>query len=81
MDAALHNLLLQALRTLYVLAAPLVLVLFVAGSIASIMQSALSVQEATMNYAVRLIAFVLLVYLLFPTMVQTLSGLMVQALQ
>lgn len=81
MNTNLHDVLVQGLHTLYLLSAPLVLVVFVAGSLASILQSALSVQEETMNYAAKLIALVLLLYLLVPSATQQLITLTEMALQ
>lgn len=75
MQDQLYDVCLLGLKTFYLIAAPTILVIFVAGSIASILQSAISVQEATMNYAVRLIAFVVLLYLISPTVVQSLIDL------
>ena len=81
MQDQMYDVFLMALKSLYLIAAPCVLVIFVAGSLASILQSAMSVQEATMNYAVRLIAFVLLLYLIMPAAVQSLTDLATFALK
>ena len=75
MNDQIYDAFLMALRTLYLVAAPALLVIFVAGSLASILQAAISVQEATMNYAVRLIAFVLLAYLILPAAIQSITDL------
>ena len=75
MHNQLYDVYLEGLRTFYLIAAPTVLVIFVAGSLASILQSALSVREATMSYAVKLIAFVILLYLILPTVVQSMMNL------
>lgn len=75
MQNQLYDVCLLALKTFYLIAAPTVLVIFVAGSIASILQSAMSVQEATMNYAVRMIAFVAMLYLITPTIIQSMLDL------
>lgn len=75
MSDQLYDVLTAALRTFYLIAAPTVLVIFVAGSIASILQSAMSIQDATMSYAVRLIAFVVLLYLILPTIVHSMTDL------
>ena len=81
MQDQIYDTFIMALRSLYLIAAPTVLVIFVAGSVASILQSAMSVQEATMNYAVRLIAFVILIYLIYPAAVRSISELTVFALK
>lgn len=75
MQGHLYDVYLEGLRTFYIIAAPTILVIFVASSLASILQSALSVQEPTMNYAVRLIAFVILLYLIAPTVIQSMISL------
>lgn len=81
MQNQLYDVFVMALNSLYLVAAPCVLVIFVAGSLASILQSAMSVHEATMNYAVRLISFVLLLYLLVPAAVQSVLDLTTFALK
>jgi type III secretory pathway component EscS len=80
MSNDIYDILILGLRSLYILSAPLILVVFVAGSLASILQSALSVQEETMNYAAKLIAFVLLMYLVVPSAAQQLLVLAERAL-
>lgn len=81
MENQIYDVFLMAIKSLYLIAAPTVLVIFVAGSLASILQSAISVQEATMNYAVRLIAFVLLLYLIMPAAVRSVTELTTFALK
>ncbi len=81
MSNQLYDVFLMALNSLYLVAAPSILVIFVAGSLASILQSAISVHEPTMNYAVRLIAFILLLYLILPAAIQTITDMAVFALK
>jgi flagellar biosynthesis protein FliQ len=81
MQNQLYDVFLMALKCLYLIAAPSILVIFVAGSLASILQSAMSVQEATMNYAVRVIALVLLLYLILPAAVRSITDLAAFALK
>lgn len=75
MDIEINEILLQALKALYLIGVPIVVVVFLASSLTSLLQSAMAVSESSVNYAVRLVAFVLLIYLLAPTLSQTLLSL------
>ena len=75
MSIEVSELLAQSLRALYLIGLPVVVVVFLASSVASILQSALAVREGSINYAIRLVAFILLAYLMMPSVSQTLITL------
>lgn len=81
MNAAIYDTILQALRAFYVVGLPVVVVLTVAGALAALLQTALGVQEQTVSYAVRLVAFVVLLYAFLPVAAQTVMSVAELALR
>jgi type III secretory pathway component EscS len=62
-----YDLLVQAIRAVFVIGAPIVIAAAVAGTVASVLQSAMTLSEPAVGYAVRLVAVVAVIYLMFPT--------------
>lgn len=75
MNVTVYDLVIQGARALYLLITPFVIALTVAGILTSVLQAALTIQEGSLNYAVRLITLVVLLYVFLPTASQTLIGL------
>jgi len=73
--------LILALRTLFVLVVPLVVIASVAGTLVSAIQSATTVQDPATAYVVRMVAVVLALYLLFPLFSQSFLTLLNAALR
>ena len=67
----LHN----ALRAVYLVGLPIVAVLTITSGLASILQTALGMNEHTLNFAMRLIALIVLLYIFTPAAADTLTGL------
>lgn len=77
----IQTLLFEALRTLYMILLPLVVAISLSGALISFLQSASTVQEQALSYAVRLLAFVLMLYLLLPMFSESLTLLARRAFQ
>jgi len=65
-DAVTAELLVEALRILFLLAVPVVIVTALAGTIISALQSATTIDEPALSYAIRLLAVIILFYFMFP---------------
>lgn len=70
-----------ALRTLFIVVGPVVLVLLVTSAVTALLQAAMAIQEPVMLYAVRLGSFLLLGYLMLPTWIAALKQLTLLAFE
>ena len=64
-----------ALKTIFMISLPVILVSAVAGTIVSALQSATGLSEPAASYAVRVAAVVVTLYLMFPLFAQSLVAL------
>ena len=62
----------EGTRTLFLVALPVVLSAAVAGTLISFLQAALSIQDSSAAYALRLLAVILVLYLMLPSFAQSL---------
>lgn len=60
----------EGIRTLFILGVPVVLVVSLAGTLSSVIQTVTSIQDPSISYAVRLIALVSLIYFFAPMIQQ-----------
>lgn len=60
----LYDVFIQGLRTLFVIGAPIVLALSIAGIVSSSLQAATSINDPASGYGIRLLALVVVLYLL-----------------
>jgi type III secretory pathway component EscS len=74
-DAQIYDLLIEALRCLFLYAVPAVAAVAVAGSLVAVLQSATSIKEPALNYGARLLALVLVLYLMLAAASQNLLSL------
>jgi len=65
----------QALRVLFLVGAPVIIILSLAGTLIAALQSATTIQEPALGYAVRMIALVALLYFFFPAASQSVLDL------
>ena len=71
----LDDLLILSIRTLILVVAPIVVVVSLAGTLVSALQSVTSVHEPAISFAVRLAALVATLYVLFPFISQSILTL------
>lgn len=77
----LQEFLVLALRTLLLLVVPLLLIVAIAGTLVSALQSVTTVHDPATSYVVRLLALVLALYLFFPLFSQSFLTLVTAALR
>ena len=70
-----YDLAVEALRALFLLAVPVVIVAAVAGTIIGALQSATTIQDSALSYAVRLGAVVALLYFMLPAINRSIMSL------
>jgi flagellar biosynthesis protein FliQ len=75
------DILIELLRTLFIVGLPVVLFLALAGTVAAALQSATTVVEPALGYAARLVALVIVGYLFLPTFIEAVSALALRAWQ
>lgn len=79
--AALYDLLLQGLRVLFILGIPSVAAMALAGLFISALQAATSINDPASRYGIRLLSFILVLYLMAGTISEQLSTLAASALR
>ena len=79
MDGITYDLVLETLRVLFIGAVPVVAAATVAGMIISVFQSATTIVDPSLGYAVRLIAVVVVLYFLVSSFAQSIMMLADQA--
>jgi len=75
MYGAEYDVIVQGLRVLFLVGFPVVIVLSIAGTVISALQAATTIRDPALGYAVRLIALVLVLYMILPSSLQALSSL------
>ncbi len=75
LDSATSQVLVDALRVLFLLGIPIVAALSLVSTLVAALQSATSIQEPVLGFGARLIVLVVLLYLMYPTFVSELSAL------
>lgn len=75
MDAQQYDLLLEALKVLFLLCLPVIVGLAIAGTLASVLQSVTGLNDPATLYALRLIALVMILYFFFSTMTESILNL------
>lgn len=78
-DPHMYDLVLQAMRALFLLCLPIVVCVSIAGTIMSLFQSATSIQELASGYGTRLLALIVALYFFLPSFARTLVALAEQA--
>jgi type III secretory pathway component EscS len=81
MDAQTQDVLLQAFRALFTVALPVCVVLSVAGSLVAGLQAVTSIHDSATAYTVRVLALVVLLYILLPGFVRVITSLAELALK
>ncbi len=76
-----YQILQEAMRVLFIVGLPLVLVTAIAGTIAAALMAATTIHEPALDYAVRLVVVVVVLFFLTPLAVRSLLSLMEFALQ
>ena len=71
----MQDIALEALRILFLQGLPIVIVLAVAGTIISALQSATAINEPALGYAVRLLALVAALYFILPATIKAILDL------
>ena len=72
-DTSIYELISFSLRIFFVISVPLLAAMVLASLIVGLLQAPSGVQEKTIQYAARLIVFVVLAYLFFPLVSSYLS--------
>ena len=75
MDDLHYEVTIEALRVLFLLGVPIVLAMAVLGTVAAALQTATTLHDAALTYAIRLITLAVLIYLLLPFAVTSLVNL------
>lgn len=75
----MEPILIEGLKAIFLSAVPVLVVVVVASLLVAGLQSALTVNEPALGYAVRVGALVAVAYLLLPSIIETLSALALQA--
>jgi len=71
----MHDLVILSLRVLFMAILPLLGAVALAGMVAGAVQSATAIHDPAISYAARLVAVVVVIYLLFPAFSQALISL------
>lgn len=66
MNAALHDLIIEALRAYFLLSVPLLVGLSISGMLASVLQAATSIQEEALQFSVKVMVLLAMAYFFFP---------------
>jgi len=77
----MNDILIELLRTLFIVGLPIVLFLAIAGLLAAAFQAATTVVEPALGYAARLVALVVVGYLFLPTFIDAVSAVALRAWQ
>lgn len=75
-NVTLYQVMLEALRTLFLMGVPVVIALSIAGTILGALQSATSVHEPALAYGAKLLTLVVLLYFFLPHVAESLLSLM-----
>lgn len=76
----IYDLVLDAVKVLFLIGVPLVIVAAFAGVLASVFQSFFSVQDATISYALRIVGVVIVFSALSVSIIGSLQDLFIRAL-
>lgn len=79
--AALYDLMLQGLRVIFILGIPVLAATAAAGFVISAVQAATSINDPASRYGIRLLALILVLYLMAGTISDQLTGLAGAALR
>ena len=74
-DGIVYDAIVEGIRTLFVVCVPIVAAVAVAGFVMSIIQSATTITDPALSYAVRLAAFGAVAYVLLSSFIQTIYSL------
>ena len=80
-DAAVYDILYQAMKVIFLTALPMLLVLMLSGVIVGVIQGATGINEIALNYGVKVLVFVGLLYFLLPASFDSISRLTELALR
>ena len=75
MPQAQYDLVYAALRTLFLSALPVVVAVSLAGTLAAALQSATAIHDPALGYAARLLALLVVLYLVLPSSIDALVSL------
>ena len=81
LNAELYDLINQGVRALFLGILPVVVLGLVVGLISAAFQSVSSIHEVALSYGLKLIAVSVALYLILPSMAQSLLGLLEMALR
>lgn len=81
MDSACTEIIVQGLRALFLLSIPILAGITIAGVFVGILQSVTTISDPAIGYAVRLIAFLGVLYVMLPAFMQSAIGLFESALK
>jgi type III secretory pathway component EscS len=74
-ELAYYEAFILGVRVLFLLAVPLVVAVAIAGTVISALQSATTIKDPAGAYAVRLVALVVTIYLMYPAFARSLADL------
>ena len=80
MDAGHHEIVVEAMRAIFLLGLPVVLALALVGTVSAALQTATALQDSALSYAVRVLTVIVVLYLMAPLAAQQLTKLAVMAL-
>jgi len=80
LDPIHYDLILQAIKVLFLTCLPILAVLSVAGILSSILQVVTGIHDPALSYAVRVLALIALLYFLIPSLWQSIVSLAEMAL-
>lgn len=80
LDAAQYDLISQAIRTLFLAALPLTIIALVVGILVGALQSVSAIHDTALSYGLKLVAVAVTLYLILPSLAQSLVTLMGAAL-
>ena len=75
MDAQQYDLLVEALRVLFVVCLPVIVALALAGTLVSALQGVTGLNDSASAYALRLIVLVMVLYFFFSSMSESIVNL------
>ena len=71
-DPLLYDAIVEGLRILFLLAVPVVVALSLTGTVVSALQAVTSINEPALGYGLKLLALVVVLYVMLPSVTQSL---------
>lgn len=81
MDQNLYTVLMEAVRLLFIAIIPVLIAISLAGLLVGTMQAATTIYDVALGYTVRVVAVILVIYIFFPSISQSMVALTELALR